>query len=311
MHKKRMGLGIAVMSMLLIVSNGTSTTFADQRPTLYTVPGTAVFPEGVAYQRETSQFFVSSAANGTIYRGDLDEALLEPFLPAGGDGRVSATGMQVTDKGELLISGAGTGKIFVYDIATKALHASFQAGTPPSSFINDVAVAPSGAAYFTDSFTPVIYRITPTSTGSWALTTWLDLSGSPIVYQPGFNLNGIAATPDGKYLITVQSNTGRLFRITIADMSIVEIDLGGATLPAGDGLVLKGTHLYVVQNANQISEVRLKNGFSSGTITSVTTDPSFSTTTTAALAKGRLLVVNSQFGGPGLPPFTVSSIHVP
>ena len=43
----------------------------------------------------------------------------------------------------------------------------------------------------------------------------------------------------------------------------------------------------------------------------VATDPSFEGPTTAAIAGNRLLVVNSQFSGPGTPPFTVSSIPLP
>jgi Cu-Zn family superoxide dismutase len=310
LQRKRVGL-IAGALVALIMLAGVGTAAAAQRPDLYIVPGNAVFPEGIAYQQGSDNFFVSSSSDGTIYRGDLDRAELDPFLSAGGDGRTSATGMKVTDDGQLLVSGAGTGQIFVYDIATKALRARFNAGTPPATFINDVAIAPNGAAYFTDSFTPAIYRITPNRTGGWDFARWLDLSGTAIVYQDGFNLNGIVATSGGKYLITVQSNTGKLFRIGIADKTVAEIDLSGQTLPAGDGLVLRGSSLYVVQNANQISKVQLKNKFTSGAIISVTTDPSFSTTTTAAIAKGRLLVVNSQFAGPGTAPFTVSSTHVP
>lgn len=312
MQRKRVGLIVAVILALAVLGGGAGTALAGQRPSLYTIPGENIFPEGIAYQRGSDNFFVSSAGNGAIYRGDLDDPTLEPFLPAGADGRASATGMQVTDSGQLLVSGASTGKIFVYDIASKALRASFQAGTPGSSFINDVALTQSGAAYFTDSFTPAIYRIAPDGMGGWSFELWLDPTSSGVIqYQPGFNLNGIVATADGKYLITVQSNTGKLFRISLADKSVAAIDLGGQLLPAGDGLVLNGSHLYVVQNANQVTEVKLKEQSASGTVVSVTSDPSFSTTTTAALAKGRLLVVNSQFGGPGLPPFTVSSIKAP
>lgn len=313
MQRKRMSLVVAVILALAVLGGGAGTALAGQRPSLYTIPGENIFPEGIAYQRGSDSFFVSSAGNGAIYRGELDNPTLEPFLPAGADGRVSATGMQVTDAGELLVSGAATGKIFVYDLTTKALKASFQADPSPSgNFINDVALTQSGAAYFTNSFTPAIYRATPDGMGGWAFEVWLDPTSSGVIqYQDGFNLNGIVATADGKYLITVQSNTGKLFRISLADKSVAEIDLGGQSLPAGDGLVLNGSHLYVVQNANQVTEVKLKEQSASGEVTSVTTDPSFSTTTTAALAKGRLLVVNSQFGGPGLPPFTVSSIKAP
>ena len=38
-------------------------------------------------------------------------------------------------------------------------------------------------------------------------------SAATTCYEAGFNANGIAATPNGKRLIIVQSNTGKLFTV--------------------------------------------------------------------------------------------------
>jgi Cu-Zn family superoxide dismutase len=138
------------------------------------------------------------------------------------------------------------------------------------------------------------------------------LTGTVLEYVAGFNVNGIVVTPDNRYLIAVQSNTGELFRITIASGEVAQIDLRGATVTAGDGLVLNGRVLYVVRNSFEevvtiaLTADRLQ-GFVSGTFT----DESFAFPTTAAWTGNRLLVVNSQFdqreGQPVLP-FTVSSV---
>ena len=51
-----------------------------------------------------------------------------------------------------------------------------------------------------------------------------------IVYQPGFNVNGIDATPNGETLVIVQSNTGLVF--TVDEEGVTkQIDLGGALVP--------------------------------------------------------------------------------
>jgi Cu-Zn family superoxide dismutase len=95
------------------------------------------------------------------------------------------------------------------------------------------------------------------------------------------------------------------------------IDLGGAGVPAGDGIALRGRTLYVAQNAfGQIAKIQLSGDLSSGRLRSTTRDPSFAFPTTIAIANGRLLVVNSQFDkrGPGLEPalpFTASSVRIP
>ncbi len=49
-------------------------------------------------------------------------------------------------------------------------------------------------------------------------------------------------------LLAVQTNTGKLFRINPRTGVTREVDLGGASLEAGDGLLLAGRALFVVQN---------------------------------------------------------------
>ena len=115
----------------------------------------------------------------------------------------------------------------------------------------------------------------------------------------------------------MQSNTGRLYRITVADRSVSEVSLGGASLTNGDGLLLDGRVLYVVRNQNrEIVKLQLSEDFGAGAVVGTSTDPSFAFPTTIARAEDRLLVVNAQFDrrGPGLSPalpFTVSSVPVP
>jgi sugar lactone lactonase YvrE len=287
-----------------------------RRPDRYILPGDAVFPEGIAFQESTGNFYVSSTTDGTIFRGHLKEETAEVFLPGGTHGRTTAVGLKVDHEGRLFIAGGGTGRIFIYDTATGKRIARFANRASPT-FVNDVALTHDGAAYFTDSLSPFLYKVSTDEEGEFSFERWLDFTGTPLVYQTGFNVNGIVATHNGKYLIVVQSNTGKLFRITIATKKVVEIDLGGATLTNGDGLVLRSRALYVVRNAlGVIAKVRLSDEFTEGRVVSETTDPSFAFPTTAAVARDRLLVVNSQFNRRGPPPtpvlpFTVSSVRIP
>ena len=275
-----------------------------------------MFPEGIAYQQGTGNFYVSSNQDGTIFRGNIHDEMTSVFLPAGSDGRTTATGMKVDDQGRLFIAGASTGKIFVYDTTSGALLGQFD-NNLTNTFLNDIAITNNGDAYVTDSLDPTLYRVTTDEQGQLHFEAWLDFTGTPFVYQPGFNANGIVASPDGRYLVIVQSNTGKLFRVEIATQEVTEVDLGGATVTNGDGLVLQGHTLYVVRNSNGlIVKVQMSGDFSRGRVVSSTGDPSLHFPTTAARANGRLLVVNSQFDKrcPGCVPdlpFTVSSISLP
>ena len=282
----------------------------------YVLPGDAVFPEGIAYQPSSGAYFVSSTTDGSILRGTLRDAAATVFLPAGGDGRTTATGLKVDSRGRLFVSGAGTGQMFVYDATTGGLLGKVSNGLTPT-FINDVAVTSAGDAYFTDSMNPILFKVAADANGQYTLESWLDFTGTALTYQTGFNLNGIAASEDGKYLIVVQSNTGKLFRIEIATKAVSEINLGGATVTNGDGILLNGKTLYVSRNQQGlIVKLQLSDDLASGSVVSSTTDPLLAYPTTLAWAEGRLLVVNSQFNkrGPGLQPvlpFTITSMPAP
>jgi Cu-Zn family superoxide dismutase len=184
------------------------------------------------------------------------------------------------------------------------------------TFLNDVAVV-DGDAYVTDSLHPVVYRaedylIAGRSSPDDPLEPWLDLTGTAVRYRDGFNLNGIAASGDGAYLLVVQTNAAKLFRIEIATRTVQAVNLGGQPL-AGDGLVLAGTTLFAVANG-RISTVVLTDDLSAGKVIGDFADPSFSSPTTLAKEGGCLLVVNSQFanrGGTPRLPFTVAAVPIP
>jgi Cu-Zn family superoxide dismutase len=297
--------------VLLVGALGWTTMAGAARPDAYVLPGEDVFPEGVAFDRSSGYFYVSSTTNGAIFRGHVNNPLTEVFLPGNQDGRTTATGLEVDHQGRLFVSGGGSPMVFVYEAGSGTLLAAL--GVEGAGFINDVAVTPNGDAFFTDSLVPVIYRVSQDASGAYVVEDWLDLTGTAIEYVQGFNVNGIVVSQDGRYLIVVQSNTGELFRIEIATREVVQIDLGGAVVTAGDGLVLRGRRLFVVRNAlGQIDIVRLALERARGKVAGSITDDSFAFPTTADFARGRLLVVNSQFnqrGGEPVLPFTVSAVQ--
>jgi outer membrane protein assembly factor BamB len=259
-------------------------------------------PEGIAVGNGHI-FYAGSIPTGAIYRGDLRTGAGTTFIP-GAAGR-AATGLKLAG-GRLYVSGASTGKAFVYDARTGALLREYQLATAGSStFVNDVTVTKNGA-YFTDSNSAVVYRV-PKDLGpaqTIALTGDFQLGA-------GFNLNGITATANGKTLVAVQSNTGRLFTISPTTGATHAIDLHGASVVNGDGILLLGRTLYVVQNQNNvIAVVRLAASLSSGTVTRTITSPGFDVPTTIARFGNRLYAVNARFTTPPTPTTTYSVVQV-
>lgn len=305
-------LPLIVAGVLLLAPAGASGPSLSK----YELPTAHRFPEGIAHELGTDTFYVGSFHDGTISRGRLDMPNAAVFLAGGGNGRNVAAGLKVDGDHRLFIAAGGKGAVFVYDTSTGAFVRRFVTEYSGKEFLNDLTVTPNGDVFVTDTFHPVLYRLPahavhPSPTPG-KLQAWLTFSGPPLVYHSGRNLNGIAHSGDGKYLVVAQVNTGNLFRIEIATKTVTRIGLGGESV-SGDGLALLGRRLYAVDRP-YIVKIKLAADFASGQVVSKTTDPSFAYPTTIAIAGGRMLVVNSQFdqqGGTPSLPFTVSSIPIP
>jgi sugar lactone lactonase YvrE len=253
-------------------------------------------PEGIALGEGTT-FYVGSIPTGRIFRGDLATGEGDVFVePDPEDGR-RAIGLATDRWNRVWVAGGPTGQGYVYDGETGEEVATYQLAEG-TTFINDVEVT-RGAAWFTDSMNPFVYRVPIAADGTVGGqddVEAVEVTGD-FEMQPGFNLNGIEATPNGRTLIVVQSNTGKLFTVDPNTGEADEIDLGDGSVPAGDGLVLGGRRLYVVQNAfDQVAQVRLSPDLGSGEIVRTLTDEDLDVPTTADLFGSDLYVVNARFG---------------
>jgi hypothetical protein len=259
-------------------------------------------PEGIAIKHKT--FYVGSIPTGAVYSGDVrtgtGDVLVDPQ-----PGR-AAIGLKVK-RGKLWVAGGPTGKAFVYDARTgdPVTEYALAGGTP---FINDVAVR-HGTAYFTNSRAAEVFAV--------------PLDGGPVRHIPitgdfvqtgaptATNLNGIAVAGHDT-LILVQTNTGKLFAAD-ADTGVAnEIDLGGANVLNGDGLLLRGHFLFVVQNRlNQIAVFVLSRDLSRARLVHTITDPAFDVPTTIAATRKHLYAVNARFGIESPETATYNVVRVP
>ena len=255
---------------------------------------------------------MGSTSDGTIYRGNVDRGDVDVFLPGGEDGRTAATGVKVDNQGRLWVAARDTGRAFVYDVATGDLVRALSTPETDRTLINDLTFTPD-AAFFTDSFRPVVWRVARSPERVGAMRPWLDLRDTPVPGDTDFRLNGISASDDGRVLLTVHFDTGRLFRINVATEEVTEVDLGGATLTTGDGILLDGRTLLVVrEDPGAVFPVRLAPDLTSGTV-GAPFGEGFALPTTLAEYEGSVLVVNSQLDDTDSPelPFTVSRVTLP
>ena len=286
-------LVLALAAALLVPTAVAAKSGKDKRDRAGKAPATIPLPngfqpEGIAAGKGRD-LYVGSIPTGAIWKGDAKKGTGAVLVP-GREGR-AAIGVKVDRRAKrIVVAGGPTGKAFVYgardgrDIAQLQLAPAGQ-----ETFVNDLVLTRRGA-FFTDSRNPQIYRVRGRDVKTIPLT-------GDIAYTTGNNANGIESARGGRKLITVQGNVGKLFTIDPRTGVTDQIDLGGASVPNGDGLLLQGRTLYVVQNRlNKIAVVRLSRNLASGRVVREITNPAFDVTTTLAKSRGGLYTVNARFG---------------
>jgi sugar lactone lactonase YvrE len=249
-------------------------------------------PEGIAIG-PGSTFYSGSLAGAGIWRGDLRTGDGDFLVDEGGP----FVGMKVDAANRLWVAGGSAGNGYVFDAAVGGDPLMVFQFVPQgaTTFVNDVVVT-GDAAWFTDSFRGVIYRI-DLATGQ---IHEVDLTAVAPAEANVFRLNGIDATPNGTTLIVVNSTAGELYRIdastddvpTIDD--VTEIEMGTASV-AGDGILLAGRTLHAVRNQDHVAVIDLAPDLSSGTVVDELSGD-FDVPTTVARFGSSLYVVNARFG---------------
>jgi sugar lactone lactonase YvrE len=304
-------LSAAALGALFFVSGAPAAFAAPQAPPGHSEDVIALpdgfQPEGIAIgPRGTG--YVGSLVDGDVYvfdvrTGDELTTLQGPGTPS--------VGLKIDNHGRLFIAGGPTGEARVVDAATGELLQSYTLTTAPS-FINDVVLT-RDAAWFTDSSQAQLYKL-PLGPGG-ALPDQDQIEVLPLsgdwVQQPGFNANGIAQTPNQQALLVIQSSTGILFRVDPETGVATAVDLGGVVLTNGDGLLLNGRTLYVVQNLdNTVAVIKLAADGTSGVLVDQRTDPDFQVPTTIARFGNGLYLPNARFDTPPTPDTEYSVVRI-
>lgn len=289
-------------------AGASTTTGGDLFPTEFPLPN-GFLPEGIAIGPGPFGYF-GSRANGRIFRVDLRTGAGADFSDPTPNNTPSV-GLKTDRLGRVFVAGGTGGDGRVYDRAGDLL-VTYQFVTTGNAFINDVLLTPGGA-WFTDSRSPMLFLL-PLRHGRLPGATEFvprPLSGDWMQGE-GNNANGIAPTPDGRALLVVQSNVGLLHRVDKRTGVTRVVDLGGTVLTNGDGLLLIGSTLYVVQNRlNQVAVLRLNSSGTSGRLVETRTDPRFDVPTTVAAFLNRLYLPNARFTTPPTPetPYNVVAIR--
>ncbi len=258
------------------------------------LPSTIALPDGFQPEGITSaghRLFVGSLVDGAIWKGNAWTGHGQVIIP-GVEGQM-AVGIHLDWRGRLWVAGGSDKTIRVYNPRNGELLRTYS--FPTAGFINDLVITPWGV-YGTDSFNAQLFVVPLRPFGGLTAVDKakvLPITGD-LTTQPGFNSNGIVR--HGRWLIVVQTNAELLFRVNPRTGASQMIDLHGYSTD-GDGLLIRGRHLYVVQGAkDQVAVVKLNRKLTDGRYIGRITKPSLDVPSTGTFASGRLYVVNARFG---------------
>jgi sugar lactone lactonase YvrE len=259
-------------------------------------------PEGIEFDHRSRRLLTGSIAEGTIYEwhddGRISPVVQDPELRASIGIRVDPqrNRLLVANSDASVFQGGGRGQAMlgVYDLANGQRLAmvdlaASDARAPSDAryFANDVAVAPDGTAYVTDSFSQLIYRV------------GLDYRASVLHRFPRGEeaqlLNGIAWHPSG-YLLVVETNSGTLYRVPVDNPAATSNVALPEPVLGADGIVWRSDNVLAVVSNNQ-SRVWLltsSNNWASADIAGVASFDGQATT--AAVVDGEIYAVFPHFG---------------
>ncbi|GAA2622169.1 hypothetical protein SMC26_32850 [Actinomadura fulvescens] len=231
----------------------------------------SLHPEGIAYDPYRRAFLVGSVRHGTVSvvrrNGSVSTLVRDPAL-------VSAIGIHVdARRGRLLVAnadpGAGTRSsprtqqrlagVGIYDLSTghriRYVDLAAVASDGGRHLANDIAVAPDGTAYVTDSFAPIVYRV-PVGGAASVFVRDVRLSSD------SYGANGIVWR-SGR-LIIGKYDDGTLWSVSTRNAATLRQVPLDRRLPAPDGLTLRPNGALTVVNntlspsgANVVLTVRL------------------------------------------------------
>jgi sugar lactone lactonase YvrE len=302
---KRLSLGAGAVTLLaaLVPVQATAHSAHQNLPDRIDLPDSWQ-PEGIT--TDGRSLYVGSLANGAIWRANPRTGDGE-VLARGATGRV-AVGVDYDRRRDLLwVAGGPTGEIRAHDADTGKLKAKYMVPAPAAPatgrFLNDLVVTERGV-YVTDSMNQEL-AVIPFRKGHHhgdshmlpprSAVKLLPLTGDVKFVAGEFNLNGIVRF-EGK-LLSIQSNTGQLFRINARTGDTDEVDVRGGSLVNGDGLERDGDLLYVVRNQNnRIAVVELDDDADDGRVVGTLRDKDLDVPATVALVRHSLYAANARFG---------------
>lgn len=164
----------------------------------YSIAEGNLVPEGIAYSAITHKLYLGSIKRKIV--SIAEDGSYEEFVPPARDGLASVIGLRVDDSRNELWAVSNVVReretdmvtgLFRFRLSDGELIKAYPIPTADKEMLNDVAIGQDGSAYATASNSGALYRVDPKTD---SVEKFLPDKALP-------DPNGIAVTPDGKYLL--------------------------------------------------------------------------------------------------------------
>ncbi|KAG4991303.1 hypothetical protein AAZX31_09G109800 [Glycine max] len=270
------GAAAATTLLFLFFAVGISTVLASNHHVInFRSPN--LFPEGLAWDPTAQHFLVGSLRHRTISAvsdaGVVETLISDPSLPE----NVTFLGLAVDSRNNrVLVAIHATeplppfNALAAYDLRSRRrLFLSplpSAAGDDKRATANDVAADFNGNAYVTNSVGNYIWKVNLNGEAS-ILSNSPKFTVHPVVRDTVYSfcgLNGIVYNNKG-YLLVVQSNTGKMFKIDKDDGTVRQVLLN-EDLMGADGVALRGDGVVLVVSFSKLWFVKSNDGWAQGAV---------------------------------------------
>lgn len=219
--------------------------------TAFTINEKGLVTESLVYDPKTKNFYLASIAQRKILK--VNERGETSVFADKSNGLWSVAGMKIDAKNRILWVASASHKqmpdlqtsedgmtgVFKFDLNSGKLIKKYVVSNQPKPhWFGDLAIAPNGDVYATDSISPTIYVIHEAK-DEIEVFTENSAFGSP---------QGLDFTPDGKFMLMADYAKG-IFKINLSTKEVTKITPAENTTMLGiDGLYFYQNHLIATQN---------------------------------------------------------------
>ncbi len=293
-------LGLLLVQVLLAGESGLPEAPERGSHRLFSIAEYDLYPESIAHDSVSGDFFLSSMSSSRILRVHPDGAYEDFIDPAAGHLRGSGSiGMKVDAKRRLLWVCTGRYFLFagedkvpaktgvvLFDLHDGSVRQSWLMDQPsPAHIFNDLALTSDGTAYVTTTMFGKIYRLSPDSEA-------MEL----VLETPGSHNNGITLGPNERYLFFTLDRLLR--RLDLKTGAVIPVEVSESAEVGTDGLYFVDGSLVVVKpRSRQIARLFLNDALDAVETVEVLAEghPDFVYPTTGVVVKDSLVFVATSF----------------